>query len=79
MDLLIVAYYLIGDRPHLYGNQRLWGAVGWGIFSVIAGLLVDKFSEGKTLKDYSVAFYMMLVLLLLDVFVSGKLKVINSF
>lgn len=71
---IFISNYL-GDKPHLYGNQRLWGAVGWGIFSVLTGWLVDLFSEGETMKNYSVAFYMMLVLILLDIMVSGKLKV----
>ncbi|XP_055708633.1 major facilitator superfamily domain-containing protein 6 isoform X2 [Phlebotomus papatasi] len=69
-----ICFEMLDDKPHLYGNQRLWGAVGWGTFSIIAGVLVDKFSEGQLTKDYSVVFYMMLGLLVLDMIVSSKLQ-----
>lgn len=70
-------FYLrfIGERNHLYGNQRLWGSVGWGVFSVIAGLLVDKFSGNEVNKNYSVVFYMVLILIGLDFWFSLKIKV----
>lgn len=35
---------LLGERSHLYGRLRLWGAVGWGIASLLAGLLIEHFS-----------------------------------
>jgi exosortase/archaeosortase len=65
----------VGDRPSHYGYQRLWGAVGWGVFAIISGLLVDEFSKGQAQKDYTVVFYLMIVLLFLDVIVSSRLKV----
>lgn len=69
-----ICFEMLGDKHHLYGNQRLWGAVGWGCVSLVSGVLVDEFSKGKTYKDYSVLFYMMLVLILMDMLVSKKLK-----
>ncbi|GAB0093197.1 major facilitator superfamily domain-containing protein 6-A [Sergentomyia squamirostris] len=69
-----ICFEMLEDKPHLYGNQRLWGAVGWGTFSIIAGVLVDKFSEGQAMKDYTVVYYMMLIFLILDMIVSSKLQ-----
>ncbi|KAJ6640519.1 Major facilitator superfamily domain-containing protein 6, partial [Pseudolycoriella hygida] len=69
-----ICFSLLGERSHLYGSQRLWGSVGWGVFSVIAGLLVDKFSANGVNKNYSVVFYMVLVLLGLDFWSSLKIK-----
>lgn len=69
-----ICFEMLEDKPHLYGNQRLWGAVGWGSVSLVSGLLVDEFSRGKTYKDYSVLFYIMLIMILLDMLVSKKLK-----
>ncbi|XP_069691840.1 major facilitator superfamily domain-containing protein 6-like isoform X2 [Periplaneta americana] len=69
-----ICFEMLGDQPSRYGHQRLWGAVGWGIFAVIAGVLVDEMSKGKSQEDYTIVFYMMLVMLLLDVFVSSKIK-----
>lgn len=69
-----ICFEMLEDKPHLYGNQRLWGAVGWGSVSLVSGLLVDEFSKGKTYKDYSVLFYMMFILIVGDMLVSKKLK-----
>ncbi|GLH07933.1 uncharacterized protein GBIM_13312 [Gryllus bimaculatus] len=63
-----------GDKHSRYGHQRLWGAVGWGVFSVISGLLVDEFSQGKSQKDYTAVFFLMAIMLFLDVLVSTRLK-----
>lgn len=73
-----ICFEMLEDKPHLYGHQRLWGAVGWGSVSLVSGLLVDEFSKGKTYKDYSVLFYMMLILILMDMLVSKRLKYSQS-
>ena len=67
--------FVLGDRPSHFGYQRLWGTIGWGTFAIISGLLVDEFSKGHAQKDYTVVFYLMLVMLILDVIVSSRLKV----
>ena len=66
--------YLISTKKFPSSYQRLWGSVGWGTFAILSGWLIDKFSEGKTTKNYSVGFLMMAVLLLLDIIVSSRLK-----
>ncbi len=35
------ALTLLGNQKHRYGNLRLWGAVGWGVTALVAGLLVE--------------------------------------
>lgn len=69
-----ICFEMLGQRPHMYGNQRMWGAIGWGIVALLAGTLVDAFSKGKTYKDYSVLFYLMLILMVMDMLVSKKLN-----
>jgi len=32
---------MLGPRRHLYGKQRMWGAVGWGISAPLIGVLTD--------------------------------------
>jgi exosortase/archaeosortase len=71
--------FILGDQPSHYGYQRLWGTVGWGTFAIISGLLVDEFSKGNAQKDYTVVFYLMLIMLILDVMVSSRLKVSDKF
>ncbi|PNF21627.1 hypothetical protein B7P43_G11266 [Cryptotermes secundus] len=69
-----ICFEMLGDQPTHYGYQRLWGAVGWGVFAVISGLLVDELSKGRAQKDYTIVFYLMLVILIFDVVVSSRLK-----
>ncbi|XP_019615384.1 PREDICTED: major facilitator superfamily domain-containing protein 6-like [Branchiostoma belcheri] len=52
---------LLKNNPSDFGKQRLWGAVGFGLASVIAGFAMDNFSERRQNQDetdYSVTFYM---------------------
>ena len=72
-------FSVVENQPSHYGYQRLWGTVGWGIFAIISGLLVDEFSNGSAQKDYTVVFYLMLIMLIFDVIVSSRLKVSFKF
>ncbi|XP_059489344.1 major facilitator superfamily domain-containing protein 6-A isoform X2 [Neocloeon triangulifer] len=73
-----ICFELLGSKPANYGKQRVWGSVGWGIFSVLAGFLVDEFSQGRTEKDYSVVFYMCLIILSVDFLFCTRLKVSHT-
>lgn len=71
-----ICFGILGDRHHLYGKQRLCGSLGWGLFALLAGLLVDAMSEkGSTVKNYTIVFWMTLVILGFDMLASTKLKV----
>lgn len=70
-----ICFHLLGKRHELYGHQRLWGAIGWGIFTFLAGLWVDYASEQKTTKNYTVIFYLMAAALLPNIVVSSCLEV----
>ncbi|XP_054735184.1 major facilitator superfamily domain-containing protein 6 isoform X1 [Anastrepha obliqua] len=69
-----ICFSILGERHHLYGNQRLCGSIGFGVFSIIAGVLVDKMSGGSATKDYTIVFWMTLVIMGFDLFASTKLK-----
>lgn len=69
-----ICFDLLGEKHRLYGRQRLWGAVGWGVFSIIAGWLVDEMSSHSFYKDYSGVFYLMLAAILPDLLVSTRLN-----
>uniref|UniRef100_A0A0A1XKW3 Major facilitator superfamily domain-containing protein 6 n=1 Tax=Zeugodacus cucurbitae TaxID=28588 RepID=A0A0A1XKW3_ZEUCU len=69
-----ICFSILGDRHHLYGNQRLCGSIGFGVFSIIAGVLVDQMSGGSVNKDYTIVFWMTLVILGFDLLASTKLK-----
>jgi hypothetical protein len=70
-----MCFQTLGDEPEMYGRQRLWGTVGWGTFSLIAGYFIDTRSQGKLLKDYTPTFYLMAVLLTINLIVSYKWSV----
>ncbi|XP_059062995.1 major facilitator superfamily domain-containing protein 6 [Achroia grisella] len=68
-----ICFHLLGDKISHYGKQRLWGSVGFGIFSLTTGALIDLFSEGAY-KNYAIAFLLMFVFMCGDVAVSCFLK-----
>lgn len=70
-----ICFDLLGKRHELYGQQRCWGAIGWGIFTLMAGFLVDATSGHQLYKNYSVIYYLMMAALLPNVFVSTCLEV----
>lgn len=67
--------FFLGDKPNRYGYQRLFGALGWGISSAVTGVIIDALSQGKSEKNYMVAFYMAALFLILDFIVSSRIKV----
>jgi len=67
-------FLLLGAHGNKYGEQRVWGAIGWGASTFITGALIDEVSgEGK--KDYSIAFYVMLANVALSIIVSYFIRV----
>ncbi|XP_043492952.1 major facilitator superfamily domain-containing protein 6 [Polistes fuscatus] len=70
-----ISFNLLGnERRSDYGKQRMWGSIGFGIFGIAAGYLVDIFSEGEFQKDYTCIFFMMLIFMILDIMVSSTLR-----
>ncbi|XP_015438217.1 PREDICTED: major facilitator superfamily domain-containing protein 6 [Dufourea novaeangliae] len=69
-----ICFNLLGtERRKEYGKQKMWGSIGFGIFGISAGYLVDVFSDGKQ-KDYTCIFYIMLITMILDIVMSATLK-----
>ncbi|XP_017095251.2 major facilitator superfamily domain-containing protein 6 isoform X1 [Drosophila bipectinata] len=73
-----ICFGILGDRHHLYGKQRLCGSLGWGVFALLAGVLVDNMSRGEVNKNYTVVFWMALIIMGFDVFASSKLKHVQT-
>ena len=50
-----LTYALLADgRHYLWGRQRLWGTIGFGVFAVVSGLAMDGASDALT-TDYTPA------------------------
>jgi PPP family 3-phenylpropionic acid transporter len=62
---------LLGERKNQYGKQRLWGALGWGIAALVAGLLVEQ-------GGLRWAFYSFLVFWVILLVASFRLPVSRS-
>lgn len=69
-----LCFTVLADKSHLYGKQRLFGSIGWGLFSILSGLLIDAMSDGLHV-NYSIVFWMSSAILILDVLASMKIKV----
>lgn len=78
MSWMLLYYYFfffLGENKNKFGEQRMWGAIGWGIISVITGACVDWYSKGQKDKNYSSGFIISLICLFIDIyFVSFKLE-----
>ncbi|KAH8300485.1 hypothetical protein KR018_008665 [Drosophila ironensis] len=73
-----ICFGILGDRHHLYGKQRLCGSLGWGVFALLAGVIVDQMSHGEVNKNYTAVFWMALIIMGFDVFASSKLKHVQT-
>lgn len=70
-------YFTGEERRKEYGKQKMWGSIGFGIFGISAGYLVDVFSKGQLEKDYTCIFYIMLIIMICDIVVSATLKKVH--
>ncbi|VVC36469.1 Major facilitator superfamily domain,Major facilitator superfamily associated domain [Cinara cedri] len=68
----------LDDKSEDYGKQRCWASIGWGLFSILVGLLVDVFSTGKKEKNYSPIFCSGVILTIFNLYVVTKIKVTET-
>ncbi|VVC46193.1 Major facilitator superfamily domain,Major facilitator superfamily associated domain [Cinara cedri] len=69
---------LLGVNKYLYGKQRLWGSLGFGIFAIISGACVDWYSKGQEYKNYTPAFTISLVCFFCDIIIVSNIEVIQN-
>ncbi|XP_064470832.1 major facilitator superfamily domain-containing protein 6-like isoform X2 [Ornithodoros turicata] len=56
------------DAKDRFGLHRLWGTVGWGIFTPVSGYMIDWLNYGSGgAVDYSAGFYLCAALMAIDV------------
>ncbi|RZF33516.1 hypothetical protein LSTR_LSTR017531, partial [Laodelphax striatellus] len=67
-----------GSSRSEFGKLRLWGSCGWGIMAILSGVLVDKFSEEPTKKDYSPIFYAIVFFFVYDLLMISHIKKIKT-
>ncbi|CAH1725094.1 unnamed protein product [Aphis gossypii] len=64
----------LGKDTHKFGQQRLWGCIGWGSVSMMMGWLIDWYSSGSMVKDYTPGIIVSVVFLLADLLVAFKIE-----
>jgi PPP family 3-phenylpropionic acid transporter len=57
---------MLGERRELYGRQRVWGAIGWGVSAAVAGALVDRF--GLSVSFFAFIFFYLILLAIISRF-----------
>ncbi|XP_076043663.1 uncharacterized protein LOC143026777 [Oratosquilla oratoria] len=70
-----ICYMLLGEDGHLYGKQRLFGTIGWGICGLTIGALVDLYSLGLPEKDYFPGFIVAIILCFLDMIIVTRMEI----
>ena len=60
-----ITYSHLGDKRGKWGNQRVWGTIGFAMFGVTSGFVMDAVSERKTDIDYTWSFVLFIILSLL--------------
>ncbi|GIY40513.1 major facilitator superfamily domain-containing protein 6 [Caerostris extrusa] len=70
-----VCYEMLGNKKEDFGLQRLWGTVGWGLGALAGGYLNQLISPDSYSIDYSLSFYLLAVLVMIDLIPVYKVKV----
>lgn len=63
----------LGKDTHKFGQQRLWGCIGWGSVSMMTGWLIDWYSGESPIKNYTPGIIVSIVFLLADLLVAFKI------
>ncbi|XP_060874397.1 major facilitator superfamily domain-containing protein 6-like isoform X3 [Metopolophium dirhodum] len=73
-----ICVQLLDKDKTKYGNQRMWGAIGWGTMSIVSGVCVDWFSKGLEYKNYTPGFIISLICSFLDMYVVSTIKNVQT-
>ncbi|GFY47111.1 major facilitator superfamily domain-containing protein 6 [Trichonephila inaurata madagascariensis] len=70
-----VCYEMLSHKKEEYGFQRLWGTIGWGVGALAGGYVNQLTSPDPSNIDYSLSFYLLGLLSLVDLIPVFKLRV----
>ncbi|XP_025206111.1 major facilitator superfamily domain-containing protein 6-like [Melanaphis sacchari] len=65
---------ILGDDKKSYGRQRVWGAIGWGISTLLVGACVDWYSVDEEHKNYLPAYLISMTFLICHSIVASQLN-----
>ncbi|GFU91815.1 major facilitator superfamily domain-containing protein 6-B [Trichonephila clavipes] len=62
-------------KMELYGRQRMYGTIGWGMFALLAGYLNHVVTGSSLLVSYWPGFYMAIIFYIFDIGAICKLQI----
>ncbi|XP_072383960.1 major facilitator superfamily domain-containing protein 6-like isoform X2 [Diabrotica undecimpunctata] len=65
------------DEHHKYGEQRMFGALGWGIFSALSGYVTDILTGGSLIKNYYFLFFLAISLFTVNLIVCYRIEYVQ--
>lgn len=79
-NIITLAYNFVfctkGDGGQIYyGQQRVWGTIGFGVSALVGGFLIDWYSGENSVKDYTPAFILSAGMSAFDLLCCSRLKV----
>ncbi|KFM61228.1 Major facilitator superfamily domain-containing protein 6, partial [Stegodyphus mimosarum] len=69
---------VLGEDTKIFGRQRLWATISWGSVTLLSGYLNDLATAHSNHSDYSPGFYIMLVLVSVDLIILMNVRVAKS-
>lgn len=70
-----VCYEMLSHKKEDYGFQRLWGTIGWGVGALAGGYINQLTSPDQSNIDYSLSFYLLGLLSLVDLIPVFKFRI----
>lgn len=59
---------ILGENSHTFGQQRLWGTIGFGVCSPVVGVFIDELNKATDGRSgYSPCFYVFAALMMTDI------------
>ncbi|GFQ94547.1 major facilitator superfamily domain-containing protein 6-B [Trichonephila clavata] len=71
-------YEVLAERTDLYGKQRLWATMSWGLTTLLAGFSNDIATGSFESINYAPGFYLMLVLVGVDLILLFKIRLVKA-
>ncbi|CAL1274954.1 unnamed protein product [Larinioides sclopetarius] len=71
-------YEVLGDRSDLYGKQRLWATISWGIVTLLTGFLNNLATGNSDTVNYSPGFYLMLAMVTVDLLLLMRISLTKA-
>ncbi|XP_028136371.1 major facilitator superfamily domain-containing protein 6-like isoform X2 [Diabrotica virgifera virgifera] len=72
-----ICFTLLEDEHEKYGEQRMFGALGWGIFSAVSGYVTDVLTGGSLVKNYYFIFFLAISLFIVNLIVCYRIEYVQ--